>query len=177
MVSRARRSDLNLLLHRHPLGRLQVVETASARRDAIEAMGLTAVAPEDADGDCDLVFHTSASEPGLATALRLLGTEGEVIELSWYGERSPRVDLGGRYHSERLSIRASQVGRASPARAARRSFADRLAVALDALSDSAFDALLSGPAPFEDLPDLMADLAEGRREAMCPVITYPDPQE
>ena len=40
----------------------------------------------------------------------------------------------------------------SPARRARRSYADRLALALDLLADPAFDALITGESAFEDLP-------------------------
>ena len=38
--------------------------------------------------------HASATEAGLARGLELLGVEGEVIEMSWYGDRAPRVPLG-----------------------------------------------------------------------------------
>ncbi len=166
-----------LLLRRHPLGRLQVVEPDPERRALVRRLGLDGVAVSDAAGDCDLVVHASATPDGLATALGLLGTEGEVIELSWYGTRTPEVPLGGAFHSRRLAIRASQVGRISPARAARRSHADRLAIALDALTDPAFDALLAPPRPFEDLPVVIADLASGRRDVLCQVLTYPVPAD
>ena len=43
--------------------------------------------PTSAPDDCDLVFHTSASGAGLATALRLAGDEATVLELSWYGAK------------------------------------------------------------------------------------------
>lgn len=166
-----------LLLGRHPLARLEIVETNPARRQLIRQLGLLPADPERAVGDCDLVFHASATQEGLRTALGLLGAEGEVIELSWYGERSPQVDLGAAFHARRLTIRASQVGRIAPSRATRRGFADRLAVALDALSDAAFDRLLSEAAPFERLPDVMAEIANGSRNALCQVITYPDAEE
>ena len=41
---------------------------------------------------------------------RALAFEGEVIELSWYGDAPVPVHLGGAFHSRRLAIRASQVG-------------------------------------------------------------------
>lgn len=163
-----------LLLRRHPLARLEVVEADARRRELVRTLGLDAVAPGDARGDCDLAFHASSSEAGLATALGLLGVEGEVIELSWYGETRPAAPLGGAFHSKRLAIRASQVGRVSPSRAARRTFADRLGVALEALRDPAFDALASAPEPFERLPEVMRELDRGERDALCQIITYPD---
>lgn len=163
-----------LLLRRHPLGRLEVIEADAERRAAVRALGLAAVAPDDAAGDCDLVFHASASGAGLDTALRLLGDEGEAIELSWYGTRRVDVGLGGPFHQRRLTVRASQVSRVSPSRAARRSYADRLAVALDALRDDAFDALLSPSVPFAELPEVMGELDRGERTALCQLIVYPE---
>lgn len=164
-----------LLLHRHPLGRLQVVEAAGHRRGLVSDLGLAAVPPEQAADDCDLVFHTSGSEAGLATALGLLGTEGEVVELSWYGTGRPSVPLGQAFHAKRLSIRSSQVGRVSPARSARRSHTDRLTVALQALADPRFDALLSPAVPFAELPRVMTQIAVGQREVLCQVVDYGAP--
>jgi hypothetical protein len=60
----------------------------------------------------------------------------------------------------------------SPARSARRSPADRLALALDLLRDPAFDALISGASRFDELPEVMPRLADGRLPALCHTITY-----
>ena len=79
--------------------------------------------PDEAAGGRDLVFHTSASSAGLALALRLLRPEGEVIDLSWYGDAPVRLPLGEGFHSGRLSIRSSQVGAVAPARRGHRSMA------------------------------------------------------
>ncbi len=50
--------------------------------------------PDDAPENCDVVFHASASAAGLATALRIAGEEGAVVELSWYGSGDVAVPLG-----------------------------------------------------------------------------------
>ena len=50
--------------------------------------------------------------------------------------------------------------------------ADRLALALDLLRDPAFDALLTGESRFDELPDVMARLADGSLPALCHTITY-----
>jgi threonine dehydrogenase-like Zn-dependent dehydrogenase len=65
------------------------------------------------------VVHASATEAGLARALELLRPEGTVVELSWYGDRKVALPLGGAFHSRRLTVRGSQVGTVSPARADR----------------------------------------------------------
>ena len=82
-----------------------------------------------------------------------------------------RLSLGGAFHAGRLGLRASQVGTVSPARSARRTTADRLALALDLLRDPAFDAVVTGESRFEELPGVMASLAAGSLPALCHTIT------
>jgi hypothetical protein len=83
-----------------------------------------------------------------------------------------RLSLGGAFHADRLGIRASQVSTISPARVGRRSFRDRLALALELLRDPAFDALITGHSRFDELPDVMPRLADGSLSALCHTITY-----
>ena len=117
-------------------------------------------------------MHARASGDGLTTALGLLGTEGEVIELSWYGDRPVSVPLGGAFHSRRLAVRASQVGMVAPARRSRRGTGDRLALALRLLADPAFDTLITGESDFAALPEIMPRLASGDLPALCHRIAY-----
>lgn len=159
------------LLGRMPLERLELVDPDPERRALAEVLGARGVAPTEAAGDCDLVLHASASAAGLRSALELLGDEGEVVELSWYGETSVSVDLGGAFHARRLAVRASQVSRVSPHRAARRDTTGRMALALRAASDPALDGLLAGPTPFEQLPALVRRLADGA-PGPCHLVSY-----
>ena len=81
---------------------------------------------------------TPARPPrGCSGRLDLLASEGTVLELSWYGDEPTTVSLGGSFHSGRLALRASQVGRVAPARRDSRTTAQRLALALDLLRDDA----------------------------------------
>lgn len=160
------------LLARFPGVSVQLVDTNPARAAVAAALGVVFTSPETAVGGNDLVFHASASGAGLQRALDLLAPEGAVVELSWYGDREINLSLGGAFHSGRLSIRGSQVGTVSPARAARHSFTDRLAIALDLLRDPAFDTLLSGESAFDRLPDVLAGLADGTLPALCHTISY-----
>ncbi|MUN64336.1 dehydrogenase [Kocuria sediminis] len=160
------------LLARFPLARLQLVDPQPSRAGLARALGVAHVRPEDAAGECDVVVHASSTAAGLARGLELLGDEGELIEMSWYGDEDPAVPLGADFHARRLQIRASQVGVVAPARRARRSTADRRATALDALHDPRFDALLTGSSPFEELPATMARLAGDAPEALCHVVRY-----
>ncbi|MGW1799301.1 dehydrogenase [Streptomyces sp. NPDC001984] len=162
------------LLARFPGVRLQLVDADPARAKTAHALGVDFASPADALGDCDLVVHASASEQGLARSLELLAPEGTVLELSWYGDRRVSLPLGEAFHSRRLTVRSSQVGSVSPARRASRTYADRLALALDLLADAALDALITGESDFEDLPDLMPKLASGEIPALCHRVRYTD---
>jgi len=161
------------LLEKFPLERLQLVDVDESRRTIADALGVGFVTPSDAAGDCDLVVHCSATGAGLSRGLELLGEEGELVELSWYGDRPVTVDLGGAFHARRLTIRASQVGAVAAARRSRRTYADRLGVALGLLADPVFDSLVSGHTTFTDLPETMVRLAEGDLNALCYVVNYP----
>jgi NADPH:quinone reductase-like Zn-dependent oxidoreductase len=160
------------LLARFPGVEVTLVDVDPSRAAVAAALGAAFAAPDEAPGGCDLVVHASATSAGLQRSLELLAAEATVLELSWYGEAGVRLSLGGAFHSGRLAVRASQVGTVSPARSARRTTADRLALALDLLRDPAFDALLTGESPFAELPRVMAGLASGRLPALCHTITY-----
>jgi NADPH:quinone reductase-like Zn-dependent oxidoreductase len=154
-----------------------LVDVDPGRAEVAELLGARFAAPSAAPEGLDLVFHTSATSAGLQRSLELLAPEGTVIELSWYGDGVTTLSLGGTFHSGRLAVRASQVGTVAPARRGRRTTADRLALALELLRDPAFDVLLTGESPFEELPELMPRLAGGDLRALCHTVTYPGSTE
>jgi threonine dehydrogenase-like Zn-dependent dehydrogenase len=160
------------VLARFPGVRVELVDVDPDRSAVAEVLGVGFALPERAQGGCDLVVHASATEAGLARSLELLGDEGEVIELSWYGDRRVSVPLGESFHSRRLVVRGSQVGAVAPARRARRGHADRLALALRLLADPVFDALITRECRFEELPVLMPRLAGGELPGLCVRVSY-----
>lgn len=149
-----------------------LADPVPARAAVAAALGVPFAAPQDVPPDRDLVFHASATAAGLERSLELLGRDGTVLELSWYGDRPVPLRLGGWFHSRRLTIRSSQVGTVAPARAGRRTHSDRLAIAAGLLADPAFDALLLPPRPFAELPAVLAELAE--TGGLCQLIEYRD---
>ncbi|MDQ1049920.1 zinc-binding alcohol dehydrogenase [Streptomyces sp. V4I2] len=165
-------SSVAALLARFPGVRVQLVDADPARAKTAEALGVDFALPQDALGDCDLVVHASATEQGLARALELLRAEGTVLELSWYGDRQVSLPLGEAFHSRRLVVRSSQVGSVSPARRSSRTYADRLALALELLADPALDALVTGESAFGELPDVLPRLASGEIPALCHRVRY-----
>jgi threonine dehydrogenase-like Zn-dependent dehydrogenase len=157
------------LLSGFPATRVQLVDVDPSCRETAEALGVDFAAPEAALDGCDLVVHASASEDGLARALELLAPEGEVVEMSWYGDRRVSVPLGENFHSRRLTIRSSQVGTvARPDR----DYAQRLGLALGLLADPAFDVLVDDQCMFEDLPTVLPRLAANELSARCLRVRY-----
>ena len=160
------------VLARFPGAQVQLVDPDESRAAVAERLGVSYARPEDADGDCDVVIHASATSAGLTRSLELLAPEATVVELSWYGDQQVTVPLGEFFHSRRLVVKSSQVGGIAPARRGRRSYADRLALALDLLADSAFDALITGHCDFADLPEVLPRLASGELPALCHLVNY-----
>ncbi len=161
------------LVARFPGVHVQLVDTDPCRAGVADALGVQFALPAQATAGRDLVIHASAAAAGLQQSLDLLATEGTVIELSWYGASVIELSLGGSFHSGRLAIRSSQVATVSPARSARRSHADRLALAMDLLADPRFDALITGESRFAQLPEVLPRLATGALPALCHLISCP----
>ena len=109
----------------------------------------------------------------LHAALDIAGVEATIVEASWYGSRSVPLPLGEAFHSRRLTLRSSQVGRLPPERAARWSHARRMRLALELLRAAELDALISGESGFAELPAVMARLSRDPRAALCHRIRYP----
>ncbi|SDH84553.1 Threonine dehydrogenase [Actinokineospora alba] len=157
------------VLARFPGVRVQLVDTDPSRAAVAAALGVGFASPSAADEGLDLVVHASATEGGLARSLELLAPEGRLIELSWYGDKRVSVPLGEFFHSRRLTVRGSQVGTVARAD---RTYADRMALALDLLADPVFDTLITGESDFDELPEVLPKLASGELAALCHRIDY-----
>jgi len=160
------------LLGAIPGTRVTLIDVDASKSALAAALGVGFARPEEAPDRCDLVVHASATSSGLQLSLDVLAAEGLVLDLSWYGTREVTIGLGGAFHSGRLSIRSSQVGRVAPSRRLNRTLGERRALALELLRDPAFDALLTGSSAFDELPDVMPRIADGSLPALCHTIYY-----
>jgi threonine dehydrogenase-like Zn-dependent dehydrogenase len=159
------------LLAQFPAARVTLCDLDASRARLAASFGCAFATPDDAPDGQELIVHASGSEAGLRRALDLAAPEGRIVEASWFGDAAPSLPLGETFHSRRLRIVASQVGRVAPAMRDRRSFGDRLATALGLLTDPRLDALLEPPTPFAQLPEAMPRLLAG---GLCHVVTYGD---
>ncbi|MGZ6010489.1 MAG: zinc-dependent alcohol dehydrogenase [Caulobacteraceae bacterium] len=148
-----------------------LIDVNPARRAVAETLGLSFALQEEAEGGRRTVFHASATTAGLNLALQLCAFEGQVIELSWFGDKRVAVVLGGAFHSQRLTLKASQVGSVAPSRRAGWSHGRRLAEALSLCADPRLDVLVRAETPFADAPDRMGAILENP-DTLCHLIRY-----
>jgi len=160
------------LCGRLPGAAVTLVDVAPRRAAVAKALGVGFALPDQAPVDCDLVFHASGTSAGLATALSLAGDEATVLELSWYGTAPVAVPLGAAFHSRRLRLVSSQVGRVSPSHRPRWSPRRRLEAALGLLADPALDALIEPAVASENLPDRLPDILAPAGGVLCQLIDY-----
>jgi NADPH:quinone reductase-like Zn-dependent oxidoreductase len=161
------------LCARIPGTEVTVVDVVPGRAGLARALGASFETPDKASDECDLVFHASGNAAGLTTALRLAGEEATIVELSWYGTGDVAAPLGEAFHSRRLRLISSQVGKVAPSHRARWSHRRRLAAALALLDDPALDELLAPAVYFDELPARLAGLLAPTGDARCPLIRYP----
>jgi threonine dehydrogenase-like Zn-dependent dehydrogenase len=160
------------LAARPPGCEVELVDPNPRRAAIAAALGAGFAPPERARRGADLVIHSSGTAEGARLALELAGFEATVLELSWFGTRSVALPLGERFHAGRLTLKSSQVGTVAAAQRARWTHARRLELALDLLADPALDALVTSEDRFEDLPRVMARLAEAPGDTLCHRILY-----
>lgn len=160
------------LAARMPGADVTLVDIAKERAEIAHALGAKFATPDDAPTGCDLVFHTSASPAGLTTALRLLGDEATLVELSWYGDKSVAAPLGAAFHAGRHRIISSQVGQVSASRRSRWTYRRRLAKAMNLLDDGALDCLINQQVAFADLPEKMPTILAPNASGIATIVTY-----
>lgn len=151
---------------------VQLVDINPERRQLAEQLGVAFCTPEQVTHDQDCVIHASGQSAGLRQALELVGSEGRIIEMSWFGEGEIAVPLGGAFHSQRLTLKASQVGQLPPKLRPRWNYQRRLQLALSLLVDERLDALISGESDFAQLPTLAPQLFGRGSVELCHRLRY-----
>ncbi len=159
------------LAGRVPGCRVELVDLLPTRATTAAALGVRFAKPDNARGDADVVVHERGSGAGLATPLGLAGREATIIELSWYGEGAVEIPLGAAFHSQRLTIRSSQVGGLPARQLARWTHRRRLTLALSLLVDPALDALVDRQSSLDELPRVLGELLT--TPALCHRVRYP----
>jgi 2-desacetyl-2-hydroxyethyl bacteriochlorophyllide A dehydrogenase len=151
---------------------VELVDINPRRATIARALGVHFALPENVGSDQDLVIHTSGAPAGLDLALRIAGFEATIVELSWYGDQTVPIALGESFHARRLTLRSSQVGAVAGSQRPRWDTRRRMQLALTLLADPTLDVLITGESPFDELPRVMAELANGGGDTLCHRVRY-----
>lgn len=135
------------LLARFPLGALVALDRFERRREASRNAGahqaldpdhpdalarvIELLEPHASGGSADLVYELSGNPEALNAAIAVAGFDGRIVIGSWYGDRQAALELGGRFHRQRIRLISSQVSTVTPALSARWSKQRRFALAWD----------------------------------------------
>jgi NADPH:quinone reductase-like Zn-dependent oxidoreductase len=149
-----------------------VVDPMETRKSVAAHLGLVCQSEVPTLSSADVVVHSSGTVQGLRAALTVAGEEATIIDASWYGTKDVPLPLGERFHSARLTIKSSQVGRLPVDRLNRWTRNSRLTLALELLRDKRLDVLINRHASFETLPAVMNELSNGPSETLCHLVHY-----
>ncbi|TDD44370.1 zinc-binding alcohol dehydrogenase [Nonomuraea terrae] len=164
-----------------------VVDETPERLAIAEALGANVLAadPETAvelkrrwrhgpnDHGADVVFQCRGQCRALALGLRLLRPQGTLVDLAFYTQGAEEVRLGEEFHHNGLTVRCAQIGRV-PRGLAHAWDRERLSHETIALLRERGRLLrrhvITDVARFAEAPQLMADLAAGRRHTVQAVL-------
>lgn len=176
------------LLARMPLGRLVTMDRYPLRREKSLSMGADAsldpadestgrylkelFGPEDSRGWADLIYELSGNPAALDNAVSLAGYGGRIIVGSWYGEKRAHLDLGGRFHRDRITICSSQVSTLAPELTGRWTKSRRLGMAIQMLEAVRPSQLITHRFPIAEAAQAYALLHQEPHNAVQIMITY-----
>ena len=169
------------LLGRFPLGDLAVIDPLPIRCQRGVAVGARwAGAPDEVDalrarlgpGGADLAIELSGRPEALDVALSCVGFAGRVVVGSWYGVKRAPVDLGGRFHRDRITIVSSQVSTLPPTLSGRWDRARRTAFVWELIRTLQPSSLVTDRVPLADAPRLYERLDAGDPTLLQALITY-----
>lgn len=160
--SRRRQASLNLGAH---------ASLDPDEPESIEAALAALQGARDYAGS-DLVYELSGSPQALDQAIELTGFNGRIVVGSWYGSKRANLDLGGRFHRDRVHMISSQVSSLSPHLSGRWTKARRFQVAWDALRKIQPSKFITHRFPLSDAEHAYQQIDQNPEETIQIVFTY-----
>ena len=177
------------LLMQFPLASLITVDKYAIRRQAAVDLGASAsLDPESAEfledarhclqadrpyPGADLVFELSGSPAALDQAISLCGFNSRVVVGSWYGTKRAVIDLGGRFHRNRIQLVSSQVSTVKPEISGRWSKPRRFDLAWEMLKKIRPSRWITQRFPFAQTGQAYQLIDQNPGETIQVVFTYP----
>ena len=126
--------------------------------------------PDNSTSNFNCAFNCSANEKGLQIGIDSVGFEGKIIEMSWYGNQSVNINLGGSFHAKRKKIIASQVSHIPGFMSDEWTFLKRKQLVFKLISQGIFNHILINKVQLEDAPNYYQKLLNN----YCPttIIQY-----
>jgi 2-desacetyl-2-hydroxyethyl bacteriochlorophyllide A dehydrogenase len=170
----------------------QLLERAGARVTAVEPIAVRrelalrcgaddAVTPDAAlariatrtnGRGADVVIEASGNARALQLAIDAAAFQASVIVCSWYGTKPVSLDLGSRFHRQRLRLVSSQVSQLDPALAPRWDRRRRLDTALALLEELVLGPLISHRIPFARAAEAYELVDQRPEETVQVILTY-----
>ncbi len=128
---------------------VKIIETNAWRKQKAVTLGFEVYNSEDG---FDIAFNTSSNEKALQFCIDHANEEAEIIELSWYGDSTVKLQLGENFHKNRLRLVASQVSKIPIKKRGEFDYYKRKQLAVTILKNSIFDELITTIIPFKEAP-------------------------
>lgn len=173
------------VLTRFPLSAVIAVDPCPDRRERSGGLGMLVhpVDPASVDGVVseltggrgpDLIYEVSGNPAALDQAVDIAGFDTRIVIGSWYASRRATLDLGGRFHRNRIRIETSQVSTLAPTCRGRWSHRRRLATAMGLIREIGPSRFISHEYDFSRAPEAYDLLDRTPDEVFQAVFRYGD---
>lgn len=176
------------LLLEFPLSRLSVLDAMAGRRQLAHELGVDSVYSPTSDedfaalrnelgvqegrGGADLQFELSGSPEALNQALDLAGFSSRIVVGSWYGTKRAEINLGERFHRNRIKIISSQVSSIEPQLSGRWDKKRRYQLAWEKIKSLQPEKMISHCLAFDAAPEAYQMLDSGSEEVQQVIFDY-----
>ena len=176
------------VLAEFPLAGLYAVESTDGRRVLSGQAGVQATFSPGSDNDinalserlrlnescggADVVFELTGSPAALNLAVDLCAYSGRIVVGSWYGTKSALINLGERFHRNRMTIVSSQVSTIAPEISGRWDKARRFSAAWDMVIKCQPAQFISHKLPFTEANEAYRLLDESPENATQIIFDY-----
>jgi threonine dehydrogenase-like Zn-dependent dehydrogenase len=120
----------------------------------------------------DLIYEISGAPAALDQAIQIAGYSGRVVIGSWYGRKRASLDLGGRFHRDRIKLISSQVSSFAPEHLGRWDKARRFQTAWEWLRKLHPARLVTHRFPLHQAEETYALLDKHPEEVLQVIFTY-----
>lgn len=164
---------ISLIARDIPGVKVYVHETEPGRKKIAASLGLSIFdANLPAIQQFDIAFNSSASEEALQLCIDTTKKNSKIIEVSWYGQKSVKISLGGSFHTERKQIVSSQVSEIPIHKQNHFDFTRRKQLVFDLLQNEIFDKLPFQVIAFDKMPELFQQLRSNNYKEFATIVKY-----